>query len=162
MNRAVVFLNIDRVLSRPGSRALSHRPLFEGWWRFRADVDVVITGELRLTQSLERLRSCFQADVRKRVIGATPAMSNGTRQREIDAWRTHYGHVGAFAVLDHAAIEFERDWPHLVLVGSEGLSARDLVLVDHVLREPAGGRKGAPREAGRLGRLASLGGKWLL
>lgn len=162
MDRAVVFLNVERVLSKDGAAVLAKRPLFEGWLRFRADVDVVITSDRRRTQPLDRLRFHFQQDLQDRVIDVTPVLEHSSRQHEVNAWRTHNRHVGPFAVLDDTAKEYEYDWPHVVLVGRDGLSSKDLVLVDHALKlqMPADGKTTsvpAKREGSALARLVGIG-----
>jgi hypothetical protein len=83
-------------------------PRFEAVLRAHSDVALVITSTWRKDTSLSRLRQHFSMDLRPRIIGATPILSEigpGSRQSEVEAWlaaHPEWAHLPWIAVDDIA------------------------------------------------------------
>ncbi|MGJ7524908.1 HAD domain-containing protein [Variovorax sp. GB1P17] len=123
----LLFLDVDGVLHPVGtdysfsSRFFSHLPLLEELLREFESVDVVISSDWRLAESIEQLQRYFSDDIRHRIIGATPQMDpdvvvHHRRQREIQAWLDGNGHGDAeWVALDDWPESFEAGFAQLVL-----------------------------------------------
>ncbi|SCX71781.1 HAD domain-containing protein [Variovorax sp. EL159] len=123
----LLFLDIDGVLHPVGvdysfsSRFFSHLPRLEALLREFESVDVVISSDWRLAESIEQLQRYFSADIRHRIIGATPQIDpNATvhyrRQLEIQAWLDGNGRrVAEWVALDDWPESFEAGFARLVL-----------------------------------------------
>ncbi|MBT2334076.1 hypothetical protein J7E49_09180 [Variovorax paradoxus] len=125
----LLFLDIDGVLHPVetgysfSSRFFSHLPLLEELLREFKSVEVVISSDWRRAESIEQLQRYFSADIRHRIIGATPQIAphvavHHRRQLEIQAWLDGNGRSDAeWVALD--------DWPD-----SFGAAVERLVLTD--------------------------------
>lgn len=102
----LLFLDIDGVLHPVGvdysfsSKFFSHLPLLEELLREFRSVDIVISSDWRLAEGIEQLQRYFSADIRHRIIGATPQIDPSVvvrhrRQLEIQAWLDGNGHCDA-------------------------------------------------------------------
>ncbi|RUR71082.1 hypothetical protein EJP67_28910 [Variovorax guangxiensis] len=123
----LLFLDIDGVLHPVGadysfgSRFFSHLPLLEELLREFRSVDVVISSDWRLAESIEQLQRYFSEDIRRRIVGATPLINPDTvvqhrRQLEIQAWLDGNGHSDAkWVALDDWPESFEAGFARLVL-----------------------------------------------
>ena len=126
----LLFLDIDGVLHPIGvdysfsSRFFSHLPRLEELLREFESVDVVISSDWRLAESIEQLQRYFSADIRHRIIGATPqidpnAAVHHRRQLEIQAWLDGNGSSNAeWVALDDWPSSFEAGFARLVLTDS--------------------------------------------
>jgi hypothetical protein len=126
---ALLFLDVDGVLHPVGvdysfsSRFFSHLPRLEELLREFESVDVVISSDWRLAEGIEQLRRYFSADIRHRIIGATPQIDpnvavHNRRQLEIQAWLDGNGRSEAeWVALD--------DWPHSFVTGFKRLVLTD-------------------------------------
>jgi hypothetical protein len=144
----LLFLDVDGVLHPVGtdysfsSRFFSHLPLLEKLLReFRA-VDVVISSDWRLAESVEQLQRYFSEDIRHRIIGATPMLDPDAavqhrRQLEIQAWLEGNGHGDAeWVALDDWPESFEAGFARLVLIDPRQAFGQDSAqeLRSHFLR----------------------------
>ncbi|MGJ7565978.1 HAD domain-containing protein [Variovorax sp. GB1R11] len=123
----MLFLDIDGVLHPVGvdysfsSRFFSHLPRLEALLREFESVDVIISSDWRLAESIEQLQRYFSADIRCRIIGATPQIGSNTavhhrRQLEIQAWLDGNGRSDAeWVALDDWPSSFEAGFTRLVL-----------------------------------------------
>jgi hypothetical protein len=123
----LLFLDIDGVLHPVGvdysfsSRFFSHLPRLEELLREFNSVDVVISSDWRLAESIEQLQRYFSADLRHRVIGATPQIDpnlvvHHRRQLEIQTWLDGNGRSDAeWVALDDWPSNFEVGFARLVL-----------------------------------------------
>lgn len=123
----LLFLDVDGVLHPVGadysfsSRFFSHLPRLEELLREFKSVDVVISSDWRLAESIEQLQRYFSADIRHRIIGATPqidpnATAHHRRQLEIQAWRDGNSRLDAeWVALDDWPSNFETGFTRLVL-----------------------------------------------
>jgi len=123
----LLFLDVDGVLHPVGtdysfsSRFFSHLPLLEELLREFRSVDIVISSDWRLAESVEQLQRYFSADIRPRIIGATPqiapdAIADCRRQLEIQAWLDGNGRSDAeWVALDDWPGSFEAGFKRLVL-----------------------------------------------
>lgn len=123
----LLFLDVDGVLHPVGadysfsSRFFSHLPLLEELLREFRSVDIVISSDWRRAESIEQLQRYFSADIRHRIIGATPQIDPGVavhhrRQREIQAWLDGNGRGDAeWVALDDWPSHFEAGFERLVL-----------------------------------------------
>jgi HAD domain in Swiss Army Knife RNA repair proteins len=123
----LLFLDIDGVLHPVGvdysfsSRFFSHLPRLEVLLREFDSVDVVISSDWRLAESIERLQRYFSADIRHRIIGATPQIDpsvgvSNRRQLEIRAWLDGNRRSDAeWVALDDWPSNFEAGFARLVL-----------------------------------------------
>jgi hypothetical protein len=123
----LLFLDIDGVLHPVGgdysfsSRFFSHLPPLEELLREFTSVDVVISSDWRLAESIEQLQRYFSADIQHRIIGATPqidpsVISSNRRQLEIQAWLDGNGRSDAeWVALDDWPSSFEPGFARLVL-----------------------------------------------
>ncbi len=123
----LLFLDVDGVLHPVGadysfsSKFFSHLPLLEDLLREFKSVDVVISSDWRRAESIEQLQRYFSADIRHRIIGATPQIDpNMTVQNrcqlEIQAWLDGNGRSDAeWVALDDWPQSFKADFERLVL-----------------------------------------------
>ncbi|MGO4607643.1 HAD domain-containing protein [Variovorax sp. 2RAF20] len=123
----LLFLDIDGVLHPVGvdysfgSRFFSHLPLLEELLREFESVDVVISSDWRLAESIEQLQRYFSTDTRHRIIGATPQIAprvvvHHRRQLEIQTWLDGNGRRDAeWVALDDWPGSFEAALARLVL-----------------------------------------------
>lgn len=123
----LLFLDVDGVLHPVGmnysfsSRFFSHLPLLEELLREFRSVDVVISSDWRLAESVEQLQRYFSEDIRHRIIGATPQLDPNAavrhrRQLEIQAWLEGNGRRDAeWVALDDWPQSFEAGFERLVL-----------------------------------------------
>ena len=106
----ILFLDFDGALHPAGSRSnvgdLSQLPLLENLLRepAYAAVRIVISSTWREAYPLERLRALFSADIRTRVVGATPVLdeydSDHNRYEEIKAWLEAHPQIERWVALD--------------------------------------------------------------
>lgn len=123
----LLFLDVDGVLHPVGvdysfsSRFFSHLPQLEELLREFESVDVVISSDWRLAESIEQLQRYFSADIRHRIIGATPqtapyVVTQHRRQLEIQAWLDGNARSEAeWVALDDWPSSFETGFARLVL-----------------------------------------------
>lgn len=123
----LLFLDVDGVLHPVrtdysfSSRFFSHLPLLEELLREFRSVDIVISSDWRRAESVEQLQRYFSADIRHRIIGATPQMDPNVavrhrRQLEIQAWLDGNGRSDAeWVALDDWPGSFEAGFERLVL-----------------------------------------------
>jgi hypothetical protein len=123
----LLFLDIDGVLHSVGadysfsSRFFSHLPPLEELLREFKSVDVIISSDWRLAEGIEQLQRYFSADIRHRIIGATPQIAphvavHHRRQLEIQAWLDGNGRSAAeWIALDDWPESFEPGFKRLVL-----------------------------------------------
>lgn len=123
----LLFLDIDGVLHPVGvdysfsSRFFSHLPRLEELLREFGSVDVIISSDWRLAESIEQLQRYFSAEIRHRIIGATPQIAphvvvHHRRQLEIQAWLDGNGRRDAeWVALDDWPSSFEAGFARLVL-----------------------------------------------
>lgn len=136
-------LNIDYTFN---SRFFSHLPLLEELLREFRSVDVVISSDWRLADSIEQLQHYFSDDIRDRIIGATPqidpdAVIHHRRQLEIQAWLEGNGRNDAeWVALDDWASHFEAGFKRLVLTDPKRAFDQDSFqeLRSHFLRFAVG------------------------
>ncbi|SDY35895.1 hypothetical protein SAMN05518854_101878 [Variovorax sp. YR266] len=148
----LLFLDVDGVLHPVetdysfSSRFFSHLPLLEELLREFRSVDVVISSDWRLAESIEQLQRYFSEDIRHRIIGATPLINPDTvvqhrRQLEIQAWLDGNGHSYAeWVALDDWPESFEAGFARLVLTDPARAFDQDSFqeLRSHFLRFAAG------------------------
>ncbi|WP_256229758.1 HAD domain-containing protein [Variovorax sp. YR750] len=144
----MLFLDVDGVLHPVGtdysfgSRFFSHLPLLEELLREFPSVDVVISSDWRLAESVEQLQRYFSEDIQHRIIGATPqldpdAIVDCRRQLEIQAWLEGNGRGDAeWVALDDWPLSFESGFARLVLTEPTRAFDQDCVqeLRAHFLR----------------------------
>jgi hypothetical protein len=144
----LLFLDVDGVLHPVGvdysfsSRFFSHLPRLEELLREFESVDVVISSDWRLAESIEQLQRYFGADIRHRIIGATPQIDpdvavHHRRQLEIQAWLDGNGRNDAeWVALDDWLPSFEAGFARLVLTDPARAFDQDsfLELRSHFLR----------------------------
>lgn len=123
----LLFLDIDGVLHPVetdysfSSRFFSHLPLLEELLREFRSVEVVISSDWRLAESVEQLQRYFSEDIQHRIIGATPHLDPDVavqhrRQQEIQAWLEGNGRGDAeWVALDDWTPSFEAGFARLVL-----------------------------------------------
>lgn len=123
----LLFLDIDGVLHPVGvdysfsSRFFSHLTRLEELLLEFKSVDVIISSDWRLAESIEQLQRYFSAETRHRIIGATPqidpsVISSNRRQLEIQAWLDGNGRSDAeWVALDDWPSNFEAGFARLVL-----------------------------------------------
>ncbi|WP_137860653.1 HAD domain-containing protein [Variovorax sp. 3P27G3] len=123
----LLFLDVDGVLHPVGadysfsSRFFSHLPLLEELLREFGSVEIVISSDWRLAEGIEQLQGYFSADIRHRVIGATPQIDpnlavHNRRQLEIQVWLNGNGRSDAeWVALDDWPLSFEAGFARLVL-----------------------------------------------
>jgi hypothetical protein len=123
----LLFLDVDGVLHPVGAdysfstRFFSHLPLLEELLREFKSVEVIISSDWRRAEGIEQLRRYFSADIRHRIIGATPqidpnAAVHHRRQLEIQAWLDGNGRSDAeWVALDDWPASFEAGFARLVL-----------------------------------------------
>jgi hypothetical protein len=123
----LLFLDIDGVLHPVGadysfsSKFFSRLSLLEEILREFKSVDVIIASDWRRAESVEQLQRYFSADIRHRVIGATPQIDpsvavGNRRQLEIQAWLDGNGRSDAeWVALDDCPQSFEAGFERLVL-----------------------------------------------
>lgn len=147
-----LFLDIDGVLHPVGadysfsSKFFSNLPLLEELLREFKSVDVVISSDWRLGESIEQLQWYFSADIRPRIIGATPQMDphvtvHHRRQLEIQAWVDGNSRSDAeWVALDDWPGSFETGFERLVLTDPKRAFDQDSFqeLRSHFLRFAAG------------------------
>jgi hypothetical protein len=144
----LLFLDIDGVLHPVGvdysfsSRFFSHLPPLEELLREFKSVDVIISSDWRLAESIEQLQRYFSADIRRRIIGATPQIDphvvvHHRRQLEIQAWLDGNDRSDAdWVALDDWPLSFEAGFVRLVLTDPTRAFDQDSVqeLRSHFLR----------------------------
>lgn len=150
----LLFLDIDGVLHPVetdysfGGRFFSHLPLLEELLREFRSVEVVISSDWRLAESIDQLQQYFGEDIRHRIIGATPQLDPDTavqhrRQLEILAWLEGNGRGDAeWVALDDWSESFEAGFARLVLTDPKRAFDQDSLqeLRSHFLRFAAGRR----------------------
>ncbi|MGJ7558535.1 HAD domain-containing protein [Variovorax sp. RB3P1] len=126
----LLFLDVDGVLHPVGtdysfsSKFFSHLTLLEELLREFSSVDVVLSSDWRLAESIEQLQRYFSADIRHRIIGATPQIDpdvaiHHRRQLEIQAWLDGNDRSDAeWVALDDWPSSFEAGFARLVLTDS--------------------------------------------
>ncbi|MGJ7572603.1 HAD domain-containing protein [Variovorax sp. RB2P76] len=148
----LLFLDIDGVLHPVGgdysfsSRFFSHLPRLEELLREFESVDVVISSDWRRAESIEQLQRYFSADIRDRIIGATPQIDpdvdvDSRRHLEIQAWLDGNGRSEAkWVALDDWPSSFEAGFTRLVLTDPTRAFDQDSFqeLRSHFLRFAAG------------------------
>ncbi|MGJ7573619.1 HAD domain-containing protein [Variovorax sp. RB2P76] len=148
----LLFLDIDGVLHPVetdysfSSRFFSHLPPLEKLLREFTSVDVIISSDWRLAESIEQLQRYFSADIQHRIIGATPQIDpsvgvSNRRQLEIQAWLDGNGRSDAeWVALDDWPSNFEAGFARLVLTDPERAFDQDSLqeLRSHFLRFAAG------------------------
>lgn len=148
----LLFLDIDGVLHPVetgysfSSRFFSHLPLLEELLREFKSVEVVISSDWRRAESIEQLQRYFSADIRHRIIGATPQIDphvavHHRRQLEIHAWLDGNGRSDAeWVALDDWPSHFEAGFERLVLIDPKRAFDQDSFqeLRSHFLRFAAG------------------------
>ena len=148
----LLFLDVDGVLHPVeadysfSSRFFSHLPLLEELLREFSSVDVVISSDWRLAESIEQLQRYFSEDIRRRIIGATPQLDPDAavqhrRQLEIQAWLEGNGRGDAeWVALDDWPESFEAGFARLVLTDPARAFDQDSFqeLRSHFLRFTAG------------------------
>lgn len=148
----LLFLDIDGVLHPVGvdysfsSRFFSHLPRLEALLREFESVDVVISSDWRLAESIEQLQQYFSDDIRHRIIGATPQIDPNLvvryrRQLEIQTWLDGNGRSDAeWVALDDWPSNFEAGFTRLVLTDPKRAFDQDSFqeLRSHFLRFAAG------------------------
>lgn len=148
----LLFLDIDGVLHPVGvdysfsSRFFSHLPRLEALLREFDSVDVVISSDWRLAESIEQLQFYFSTDIQHRIIGATPQIDphivvHHRRQLEIQAWLDGNGRSDAeWVALDDWPSSFEAGFTRLVLTDPKRAFDQDSFqeLRSHFLRFAAG------------------------
>ncbi|WP_431509930.1 HAD domain-containing protein [Variovorax sp. DAIF25] len=148
----LLFLDIDGVLHPVGvdysfsSRFFSHLPRLEALLREFESVDVIISSDWRLAESIEQLQRYFSTEIRRRIIGATPQIDPGVavhhrRQLEIQAWLDGNGRSDAeWVALDDWPENFEAGFARLVLTDPKRAFDQDSFqeLRSHFLRFAAG------------------------
>lgn len=115
----ILFLDFDGVLHPiPCKNAdlLCHIPRLEKVLRDYPQVQIVISSLWRCEQPIEQLRGWFSEDIRPRVIGITPFISEPdertgfilaqTRHAEILEWIAQNKYGGPWVALDDAVNEF--------------------------------------------------------
>lgn len=138
------FLDVDGVL-HPVGGDYSFSIRFFSQREFKS-VDVVISSDWRLAESIEQLQRYFSADVRHRIIGATPQLDPNLtvrhrRQLEIQAWLEGNGRSDAeWVALDDWPPSFEAGFARLVLTDPKHAFDQDSFqeLRSHFLRFAAG------------------------
>jgi hypothetical protein len=144
----LLFLDVDGVLHPVGvdysfsSRFFSHLPPLEELLHEFKSVDVVISSAWRLAESIEQLQRYFSADIRYRIIGATPQIAphvviHHRRQLEIEAWLDGNDRSDAeWVALDDWPPNFEAGFARLVLTDPTRAFDQDSVqeLRSHFLR----------------------------
>jgi hypothetical protein len=148
----LLFLDVDGVLHPVGadysfsSRFFSHLPLLEELLREFKSVDVIISSDWRRAESIEQLQRYFSADIRHRIIGATPQIDPNVvvhhrRQLEIQAWLDGNGHSKAeWVALDDWPSSFEPGFERVVLTDPQRAFDQDSFqeLRSHFLRFATG------------------------
>jgi len=149
----LLILDVDGVLHPVetdysfSSSCFSHLPLLEDLLREFRSVDVVISSDWRLAESVEQLQRCFSEDIRHRIIGATPQLDPDVavqhrRQQEIQAWLEGNGRGDAeWVALDDWPLSFEAGFARLVLTDPTRAFDQDSFqeLRSHFLRFTADG-----------------------
>ncbi|MEJ1130732.1 HAD domain-containing protein [Variovorax sp. CCNWLW225] len=149
---ALLFLDVDGVLHPVGtdysfsSKFFSHLPLLEELLREFSSVEVVISSDWRLADSVEQLQQYFSDDIRDRIIGATPQLDPNAavhhrRQLEIQAWLEGNGRGDAeWVALDDWPSSFEAGFERLVLTDPKRAFDQDSFqeLRSHFLRFAVG------------------------
>ena len=144
----LLFLDVDGVLHPVGadysfsSKFFSHLPLLEELLREFKSVEIVISSDWRLAESIEQLQRYFSADIRHRIIGATPQIAPSVavhhrRQLEIQAWLDGNGrHDAEWVALDDWPQSFDAGFARLVLTDPTRAFDQDSVqeLRSHFLR----------------------------
>jgi hypothetical protein len=148
----LLFLDVDGVLHPVetdysfSSRFFSHLPPLEKLLREFTSVDIVISSDWRLAESIEQLQRYFSADIRHRIIGATPQIDPNAavqhrRQLEIQAWLDGNGRSDAkWVAIDDWPSSFEAGFTRLVLTDPTRAFDQDCFqeLRSHFLRFAAG------------------------
>lgn len=148
----LLFLDIDGVLHPVetgysfSSKFFSHLPLLEELLREFTSVDIIISSDWRRAESIEQLQRYFSADIRPRIIGATPQIDpdlavHNRRQLEIQAWLDGNGRSDAeWVALDDWPGNFVANLQQLVLTDPQRAFDQDSFqeLRSHFLRFAAG------------------------
>jgi hypothetical protein len=136
-----IFLDFDGVLHVEGSTLFYRLPLFEQALRRLEFTEVVISSTWRLSHGLDELRSYFSSDLRHRVAGVTPCLSNGLerggRQDEIRRFIAAQGAESAlvrWVALDDMEELFDPFCQQLIHVNSTtGLAKKDVARLIEML-----------------------------
>lgn len=149
----IVCLDFDGVLHPDTSRSESlfcRMDLLERWLREHACVDVVISSTWREVYPFKAIVDFFADDLRGRVVGATPVMSEGAgwwygesnarwqpyhREAEIRHWvRSSWEPWRPWVALDDRADLFSPMCPQLVLCDrTTGLTTSELLRLERLL-----------------------------
>ncbi len=141
----ILFLDFDGVLHPAGSRRnvgdLAQLPLLENLLRepAYAAVRIVISSTWREAYPLDRLRALFSADIRTRVVGATPVLdeydSDYNRYEEIKAWLEAHPQIERWVALDDDVEGFPSHRRSKVVFtqSSVGLTEESVVLLRQAL-----------------------------
>jgi len=148
----LLFLDVDGVLHPVGvdysfsSRFFSHLPLLEELLREFRSVDVVISSDWRLAESIEQLQRYFSEDIRHRIIGATPLTGrSGDDDRVV--FHTVDSFIATYMLRPHGARVMNCSRTPFVVLGGEPFlatysigSGKDGFGLDRVLldRKPDG------------------------
>lgn len=128
----ILFLDFDGVLHPEGEghlpsdgREFCFLPRLEALLRQFPHVDVVISSSWRERLPYEALTAPFSGDIRRRIIGVTPARGTGRahsyahRESDIVAWIDRHGTKGQeWVALDDAEWLFDTHKDRLVVCGS--------------------------------------------
>jgi hypothetical protein len=136
----ILFLDFDGVLHPEvmGTPELCHLPALEELLREFPQVKLVLSTSWRIVYPHDALLEVFSADIRERIIGATPdhdcippdireGLTEFKRQAEIEAWLLQNTDKGSFVVVDDCASEFTSGWAPLLLIdGRTGMTQKYL------------------------------------
>ena len=147
MNDLILFLDVDGVLHPLGRQpGLLYRsvPIFEEALRAHPQIEVVISSDRRIHESLDELRKPFSLDIRSRIIDVNPFADDFTeleesrfpadllkhpRQMECLAWLANRrpGEDTQWVAIDDTAAHFHPLQPNIYWVeGATGLEMSDL------------------------------------
>jgi hypothetical protein len=131
--RCYLMLDFDGVLhpvDGPPESYFGNLPLLEIVLRDYPLVEVVVTSSWRHVRSLDAIRSNFSADLRERIVGATPDIpashgesDHGTRHEEVLAWLATNGKAKIpWVALDDVPSLYKQD--AVVVIVRDGFDAR--------------------------------------
>ncbi|OYQ41396.1 hypothetical protein CHU94_09985 [Rhodoferax sp. TH121] len=134
----ILFLDFDGVMHPEfchESKHFVHQDNFETVMRAAPHVDLVISSTWRHKRSLDELKALFTADVRARIVGATPlyaqldevpdTLQGYEREAECRAWLRQHGRAAQeWLAVDDRSWNFRPFNPNVFLVDGEvGLDA---------------------------------------
>ena len=119
----ILFLDFDGVLHCLGQPVFEHLPRFEAVLRDFPQLEVVISSAWRENYSLDALSAFFSEDVRPRIVGTTPVITNESlpyprhvRHKEIQEFIEKTGcDARLWLALDDDQTLFPLDCPSLIL-----------------------------------------------